>query len=316
MTTVAILTCANDLHALVIERRLTERFGTTCGIVEVDAFAEHPMGLTWSTSADFAPRLPVSGGLELAISEIDVIWYRRAYMPQLASKEVSKQAVADVINYSCTATLMGLLTNHFRGRWVSDPEATRAAENKLVQLDAARAAGMRVPRTLTSQDPAAIKAFCDEMDGKVVMKSLRAARDRHLLTVEVSPEIHQHPDNLRLCPTIFQEFVPGTRHLRVLACGDATVAFAIDSADLDWRSNLDVPVSVVTLDPETRRQILQVMSTLRLRMGVFDLKVDDDGPVWLEVNPQGQFLFLEGMSGADLTTIFAEFLRAEASAVM
>lgn len=314
--TVGILTCANDLHALVIERCLAERFGVNCGIVEVDSFADHPTGLTWSTSADFAPRLPVSGGLELAVSEIDVIWYRRAHMPQLAAKDLSKQAVVDVINYSCTATLMGILTNHFRGRWVSDPEATRAAENKLVQLDAARNAGMRVPRTVTSQDPAVIKEFCDDVDGKVIMKSLRAARDRHLLTVEVSPEVHQHPENLRLCPTIFQEFVPGTRHLRVLACGNTLVAFAIDSPDVDWRPNLDVPVSVVTLEADTHAQILQIMSTLRLRMGVFDLKLDDDGPVWLEVNPQGQFLFLEGMSGVDLTTTFAEFLWAEASAAI
>jgi len=102
----------------------------------------------------------------------------------------------------------------------------------------------------------------------------------------------------------------------VLACGNTLVAFAIDSPDVDWRPNLDVPVSVVTLEADTHAQILQIMSTLRLRMGVFDLKLDDDGPVWLEVNPQGQFLFLEGMSGVDLTTTFAEFLWAEASAAI
>jgi hypothetical protein len=48
-------------------------------------------------------------------------------------------------------------------------------------------------------------------------------------------------------------------------------------------------------------------------MGIFDLKLSDDGePVWLEVNPQGQFLFVEGLAGLDLKAAFADFLRAEA----
>ena len=50
---------------------------------------------------------------------------------------------------------------------------------------------------------------------------------------------------------------------------------------------------------------------LGLAMGVVDLKLDGDGePVWLEVNPQGQFLFVEGLSGVPLTRALAEFLAA------
>ena len=48
-------------------------------------------------------------------------------------------------------------------------------------------------------------------------------------------------------------------------------------------------------------------------MGIFDLKLDEGvEPVWLELNPQGQFLFLEGMTGLPLAQAFAEFLVAEA----
>ncbi len=47
-------------------------------------------------------------------------------------------------------------------------------------------------------------------------------------------------------------------------------------------------------------------------MGVFDLKVAPDGePVWLEINPQGQFLFVEGMCGLPLTAAFCRFLASE-----
>ncbi len=48
-------------------------------------------------------------------------------------------------------------------------------------------------------------------------------------------------------------------------------------------------------------------------MGIVDLKLGEDGkPVWLEINPQGQFLFVEGLTGLDLTSAFTDFLYQEA----
>jgi hypothetical protein len=55
------------------------------------------------------------------------------------------------------------------------------------------------------------------------------------------------------------------------------------------------------------------MRTLDLRMGVFDLKLTPGGElVWLEINPQGQFLFIEGLSELKLTDLLADFLAREA----
>ena len=57
-----------------------------------------------------------------------------------------------------------------------------------------------------------------------------------------------------------------------------------------------------------------MVRALGLRMGILDLKLGPDGElVWLEINPQGQFTFLEGMgSGIRLSRPFCDFLRAEA----
>jgi hypothetical protein len=48
-------------------------------------------------------------------------------------------------------------------------------------------------------------------------------------------------------------------------------------------------------------------------MGVFDFKIDarSGETVWLEVNPQGQFFFLQGLSGSDLRGPFCQFLVRE-----
>ena len=42
------------------------------------------------------------------------------------------------------------------------------------------------------------------------------------------------------------------------------------------------------------------------------LDLSSGRPVWLELNPQGQFLFVQGLTGLDLTAGFADFLYDEA----
>ena len=44
-------------------------------------------------------------------------------------------------------------------------------------------------------------------------------------------------------------------------------------------------------------------------MGIIDFMIsDDDDLIWIEINPQGQFLFAEALSGLDLKERFADFL--------
>jgi hypothetical protein len=69
----------------------------------------------------------------------------------------------------------------------------------------------------------------------------------------------------------------------------------------------------ISLSSELRRRLQEVLAELNLRMGVFDLKLAEDGePWWLELNPQGQFLFVEALGGGELLEPFVRFHRNEA----
>lgn len=58
--------------------------------------------------------------------------------------------------------------------------------------------------------------------------------------------------------------------------------------------------------------ILACQRKLGLKMGVYDFKIDDRGELfWLEINPQGQFLFLEGKGCFPLAEYFTDFLISE-----
>lgn len=65
---------------------------------------------------------------------------------------------------------------------------------------------------------------------------------------------------------------------------------------MDWRYPLDAKVEPYKLDKDTVEGLGTMMNRLGLRMGIFDMKITPRGELfWLEVNPQGQFLFLEGL---------------------
>jgi glutathione synthase/RimK-type ligase-like ATP-grasp enzyme len=302
--TVAIVTCHNDAHALTIRRRYRDLVGGTCAIIEADTLAGTD-GLTWR-SDQAAQMLPVVGDETIDVADVDVIWYRRANMPQLASSDDPDHR--QFINSSSNAALRGVLETSFTGTWISAPAATQRAENKINQLRAAAAAGLAVPRTVISQDPAEVRDFVAAMNGAVVMKGLRLSQRQPLLTLKVEPHQLLDDEAIRLCPTIFQEYVPGERHLRVLCAGEI-YSMAVQAPDLDWRPNLGADAKPFNLDSVTQQRVHRLLDILELRMGVLDFKFRGDEPVFLEINPQGQFLFMEGMAGIDLTSPFVHFLH-------
>lgn len=311
---IAIVSFGNDLHALIIQKALEKYDHVRCHVVQSDRICGSGT-LNWSNfeEGNFECRVPVRGGDALDVRELDVVWWRRAGFPQQIPSTVTDPAHVDVIDNDCRASVVGLLLNEFRGTWINHPINTGVAENKLIQLRAAQRAGFRVPRTLVSQDPASIRKFCEWLDYKVIVKPVRGTRKTHTFTSMVTPAHLACEESVALCPAIYQEYVPGERHVRVQCFGDDIYSVIIESQDVDWRGNIDVPIAAVGLSEDVKTRLRGVLALLGLKMGVVDLKfTPEDELVWFEINPQGQFLFVEGLSGLDLTSAFADFLYKEA----
>ena len=114
--------------------------------------------------------------------------------------------------------------------------------------------------------------------------------------------------------SIYQECIPGTRHLRISVVGERCDGALIEAEALDWRFDLNVPFSPYPLDRHLEQRLRDTLHELGLVMGIFDVKLtDDDEPVFLEVNPQGQFLFVEALCDLPLADIFAAFLVDQAT---
>ena len=295
----AIVTVEQDLHAFAVKQALEERHGVECAIIESDALADSA-GLSWSEGPQtFTATLPAREGREVEVGALDVLWWRRFDGVAKIPADVSDPAAIDVITNDCRATLMGILLTEFHGAWVSHPDANRNAEMKLVQLRAARQAGFRVPQTLVSQHSEHIRRFCAALGNRVIVKSLTGTKKAALTTGIINDELLASDRTLRLSPAIYQELVPGSAHLRVQGFGDVFHAVRISCDHLDWRFKLnESKVEPYVLPAAMQQRLRKVLRSLGLRMGIFDLKLAPDGElVWLEVNPQGQFLFVACLSG-------------------
>ncbi|GIG20754.1 hypothetical protein Cch01nite_14780 [Cellulomonas chitinilytica] len=309
---VGIFSLKDDLHALAVQHRLQHRFGVDCVVVETDDLVVSG-GLTWHVGGeDSEVALRARGGAWFDPRDLDLIWWRRSSYPQRGLPDGFDEDAAQLVTQEWRYALVGLLRTTFRGVWVDHPDRVRAAENKLDQLRAAELAGLRVPRTLVSQDPAAVRAFCTEV-GDVVVKAVRGLAHRPQQTSAMDVAVVDDA-SIRLCPAIYQELVPGRRHLRICCFGERVLAVALDSEDLDWRWDLTrCTFEPVDLPAPTGSALATVLDRLGITMASMDAKVRPDGEVvWLEANPQGQFLFLEGLTGLDLTGPFCEFLLESA----
>jgi glutathione synthase/RimK-type ligase-like ATP-grasp enzyme len=206
--------------------------------------------------------------------------------------------------------------------WVN-PLATRArSELKTVQLREAMRAGLTVPPTLMSNDPARIRRFVDEFQGRAVYKPFYPAQWEGgdgvavLLTSEVSLDDLPEDGMLRVTPGIFQARIDKAHELRVTVMGGHFVTARLLSQELeatrlDWRAaGPRLRVEPDRLPRDVEDACRRLMANLGILFGCFDFIVTPEGEhVFLEVNPAGQFLWVEDAS-PDLRLLapFVDFL--------
>lgn len=311
MQHLGILTQAGDLHAELVAHWV-RRAGQRASLVYADCVPGEG-GISFDPTEPDAARLRTDDGV-ISVGDLDLVWWRRLGQPRVPEQVVDPDA-REVVAHDSRDSLIGTFRSGFRGIWVSHPDATRNAEFKLVQLRAAVEVGLRVPATLVSQVPDDIRSFCERVGGRMVAKPVATAIDVPLRAGVLTADQLPADEVLALSPAIYQQLVPGDRHLRACTWGSTVICGTIDSPVMDWRTDRNPTAGTTTVDDETAAGLVALNGRLRLEMGISDLKPAADGgpPYWLEVNPQGQFLFLEGLGGPEVAEPFAAFLRARAS---
>ena len=310
---IAIVTVSGDIHAHVIRHKLRSQSEAECLIVEVDRLStNHPV--SWQFSDVDPEAYIVVDGIQVRLSEIDLVWWRRSRSTQALSSTYPEDQKR-LIDNDCQSAFVGAFITGFGGKWVSHPWSTERAGNKLFQLSVAEREGFNIPRTLVSQNPDEVRAFCDSNRNGTIAKAVAGGgKDVFLFTEFITAhQLADKDDSIAVSPTIYQAYVPGSVHIRLNCFGMRSYAAKIETEELDWRPNLNVPIRSWAVPPSLHLKVRRVLDALDLEMGIVDLKVTPTGQTyWLEVNPQGQFLFLEPLTGDAYSKIFSDYLLSEA----
>jgi hypothetical protein len=309
--TVLVISHTHDIHAIEVLGHLARRgadavlFDTGRLPRETQLTIAHDPLHGWSGSTRF-------DGRTLDMAAIRAVWWRRP-QPFMVHAELggpADQGFAIAETHAAVSGLWSLLDAH----WINEPDADDRAARKPWQLKQARAAGLRVPRTCMTNDPDAARAFVAAEPGRVIYKAFSATEQLWRETRVLRDDEAVGLDAVRYAPVIFQEYIAGTADLRVTIVGDQVFAAAITGGtgayEYDFRVAMgDVTIVAYDLPVDVERSLLALMASLGLVYGAIDLRLTPDGDhVFLEINPAGQWLFVEHATGQPIGAAIADVL--------
>ena len=259
------------------------------------------------------------GGFDLR--EVTAIWHRRlnfgANLPTELDRQLRHASLGEV-----SAAAHGMLAS-LKAFRMDHVQHIRRAENKQLQLQVARELGLITPRTLTTNDPAAVRAFARSCEGGMVTKMLSSfaiyeeGKELVVFTNPVKPADLADLSGLNLCPATFQELLTKSLEIRVTVVGRRVMSACIDSqvsarAAHDWRRD---GVRMINdwqpyqLPLEVEEKILRLMDCYSLNYGAIDIILTpDDRHVFIELNPCGEFFWLEEAPGLPISDAIADLL--------
>jgi glutathione synthase/RimK-type ligase-like ATP-grasp enzyme len=259
-------------------------------------------GPEWQLTLDPLGEWHIAHGARgLRASECAGVWWRRPEVPPLDMGD-SSETLADQWR-----VFLGALATTPGPTWVSDPGQIRLAENKALQLRAARAAGLNVPRTIWTNDVDAARGFVDSCGGMAAVKSVTTAWWEEpdganfvyasLISIRELPQATR----LALAPVVFQQPITPKRDIRVTVVEDIVMAAiqALPDDDdaarpIDWRLAEQHPWAAYELPEPVSDACCELVSSLSLRFGAIDFALDQDGQLWfLELNPNGEWGWLQ-----------------------
>lgn len=309
-----ILSRSDDVHADAVQRALEDR-GLETIRLNADAFVVEEPPLVGASFGAGQPTLD-DGTFATNVRSVFVHQPRIAVPEDVGTDDADRSLVA-----SGWLSYMRWLERRFAGAlWVNRPAASRESGHTLTQLEIAAANGLRVPRTLHTNDIGRLREFARRCDRLIVKPgNIEGARlgERWLLAHVVEPESLTHKDLVR-SPCLFQEYMEKAYEVRAHIIEGDVIACRIDSqasprTRIDWRNYdfANTPHFPVSLPEKVAASCVRLVSELGLEMGVLDLIVTPGGEtVFLECNSQGHWLWIEHLTGLPITRRLADCLAS------
>lgn len=237
------------------------------------------------------------------------IYYRRPELPSYNDSDLTdgeKTFFQIEIYYTLEGVYRLLADKH----WFNNVYSIRNAENKIYQLLLAKKVGLVIPETLISNRYDSVKRFLEE--GNHIVKPVHNARildgenSKIVYTSEIKQEVVKEEVEKNI--NYLQNKIEKRCDIRATFVGRKCFAVSIDSQELeetsvDWRKGEHVlHHTPIELPRDLQDKCIRLMERLELNYGAIDFILDKEGNyVFLEINPNGQWAWVEHLTGLPIS---------------
>ena len=270
----------------------------------------------------------IKNGLELYGNEVKAVWERRPVAPsQLFIENVPE------INKHNLAEARGFFT--FLSYYLKDVFSLgsvvydRVSASKMLQLKIAKELGMKTPDTCFSNRKEDILAFSGKYE-HVLLKSIENDNvwiDNeyeyvfYAQKVKSSDMLDKPEEMFSQTVSFVQNYIEKQFELRITVVDKTVFACKIDSqmmdddkGKIDWRQGYDYDLKheIFDLPTEIADFCLRYLERMNLHFGCFDMIVTPQNEyVFLECNPNGQWLWIELETGMKISETIAQTLSKQ-----
>ena len=324
---ILVITNKEDVHPTTVIEILNKRnisvfrLNTECLLTDYE--------FTWWNSSGpsrFVKKNKLTG-LTLDIENLTAVWDRRPELP----KKLPYQA-SEAINKHNLKEAAGFL-RFLRSYITSTPSIgsilyDEYASSKMEQLKYAEYIGLKVPDTVFTnrQEDILAMARCHQ---EIVLKSIASdgimdagkGTEYVFYSQKVSLQDIENAPKEAFTQTVsfVQEYIPKAFELRVTIVAKRVFACKIESQHLaenegkiDWRQGYDhgLRYEPYDLPNDISEKCIKFLERMRLNFGAFDFIVTPSGEyVFLECNPNGQWLWIELEAGMKISEAIADALE-------
>lgn len=255
------------------------------------------------------------------VRELGSVWFRRPGKPFEFTPEEScpSESVVAFVENQWHAFIEGLkcIDNVF---WVNDPDKNHIAENKIYQLKLAQEIGLKIPETCITNDKKEAIRFIQRCGEKIVAKALylplieEKDKDYFIFTSIVESVEKIPKSEFGLAPTIFQQLLTRKTDYRLTIIGDNCFSVKViresdKSISDDWRIIKEgLKFQPYELPSDIIDKCIEMVKKLGLVFGAIDLVQTSDGFYFLEINPNGEWAWLQKEAKLPIAETLVDYL--------
>lgn len=248
---------------------------------------------------------------------ISCVWLRNAFVEMtLQERALLENVDFKIWRNEFNATLLGFYAHLKSIPWLNLISNAFKGENKYFQMQLAKICDLKMPKTLVSNDKNLLIKFAKSCDNDVIFKLLN--QDIHTNKDNKMQGVYANRINTEKLksfktngenPIMLQEYIQKSYEVRYTVVGKEHFVCKIESqkskiASEDWRRYdlANTPHLIIKPPKDIKAKVIKLMKLMKLEFAAIDFIVTPKNEwIFLEINCNGQWLWIEQLSGLDIS---------------